>query len=180
MRVHLSARSAHALIAARISVSQNMSLIEVTNQKGGIGIVVDGYWYNFDKELANGRKRWTCCKRGGKTKCRAAVNTFNKEVINDTDERRPRPQHTCDFTHMDIKMKSYRQELKKKAIESPSALPSNIINEVHHDVKDDIELRKRILCKRNASTKVIHYARKKRRIKEPKNLADLKITGNKI
>lgn len=172
---HAAAQIQHQAQQSHTATGNSMPLELATNRKGHQAIIFDGHWYNFHKKLANGRERWTCFKRGGVTHCLGAIKTDKNEVIISKEK----PQHTCATSPQDIAIKLCQDELRKDALENPATIPSNIINKVHNKLSN-IEIRKKLMRKRNASTKIIQYARRKYFkffIKEPKNLKDLKIKG---
>lgn len=151
------------IIEQHVSFSVNM---EFDSNRGGKKFAHDGFIYNFDKALSDGRTlAWRCERRD---MCCARIHTVDGNVMKAFGEH-----HAHDSDPARILIQQKRLQMKQLARNTDEA-PSRVINESFSDVPDLVY---GMLPSQEALKKTIRYVRagNSREPPAPENLCDLVI-----
>lgn len=142
--------------------------MEIMNSEKNKTIIVKyGYKFRFHKMLNNDVQRWTCCRNTCKCFFKRH-NDVDTEIYNDHTHNRPSEQ--------DINRQKLSNNLKRKAVEEISVLPSKLIcRELKISDINTLTLNDTSLIKRN-----IRNARLSIHPNIPKNIAETHAAINEI
>lgn len=142
-----------------------MSVEVSVSEKGKTILIVDGFKFGFQKQLANELKRWMCTKK----KCSVYIKT---NLINEIQFDISKIIHTCT---KDSEQKINRQivsnNLKRKALEQLSERPSKLLYE---EIKrNNVSTSTLTITDVNYIKNNIHHARTSIYPKLPQNLNEV-------